>query len=85
MEVIVYILFLIQIFLARDIAVENKESQDALWEKITRDDYMKYAVEECYHCIKVILTAILENEGRMWYVFSFIDEDLYGYNLPIML
>eukprot|EP00268_Persea_americana_P015686 TRINITY_DN1734_c0_g1_i2.p1 TRINITY_DN1734_c0_g1~~TRINITY_DN1734_c0_g1_i2.p1 ORF type:complete len:1912 (-),score=285.97 TRINITY_DN1734_c0_g1_i2:1152-6887(-) len=55
-----------KIFLARDIAVENKESQDALWEKITRDDYMKYAVEECYHCIKVILTAILENEGRMW-------------------
>ena len=85
MEVSVYMLVLIQIFRARDIAVENKESQDALWEKITRDDYMKYAVEECYHCIKVILTAILENEGRMWYVFSFIDEDLYGYNLPIML
>lgn len=85
MEVTVYILFLIQIFLARDIAVENKEPQVPLWEKITKDDYMKYAVEECYHCIKVILTAILDDEGRKWCVFSLVDEDLYRYNLPILL
>lgn len=25
---------------------------------------MKYAVQECYHTIKVILTAILDDEGN---------------------
>lgn len=56
-------------FLAKDIAVENRESQDELWERISRDDYMNYAVQECYHTIKLILTEILDGEGRMWLVF----------------
>lgn len=55
-----------KIFLAKDIAVESRDSQDELWERISRDDYMKYAVEECYHAIRLILTSILESEGRMW-------------------
>ncbi|XP_038724507.1 callose synthase 9 [Tripterygium wilfordii] len=55
-----------KIFLARDIAAESRDSQDELWERISRDDYMKYAVEECYHSLKLILTEILEGEGRMW-------------------
>ncbi|KAK9129040.1 hypothetical protein Syun_017837 [Stephania yunnanensis] len=58
-----------KIFMAKDIAVEskeNRETQDELWERITRDDYMKYAVEECYYTIRFILTSILEEEGRLW-------------------
>ncbi|XAR54566.1 1,3-beta-glucan synthase [Bertholletia excelsa] len=55
-----------KIFLARDIAMESRDSQEDLWDRISRDDYMKYAVEECYHSIKLILTAILDDEGRMW-------------------
>uniref|UniRef100_A0AAU6MUB7 1,3-beta-glucan synthase n=1 Tax=Paeonia lactiflora TaxID=35924 RepID=A0AAU6MUB7_PAELC len=55
-----------KIFMAKDIAVENRDSHDELWERISRDDYMKYAVEECYHTINLILTSILEAEGRMW-------------------
>ncbi|XP_065627232.1 callose synthase 9 [Quercus suber] len=56
-----------KIFLAKDIAVETRDSlQDELWERISRDDYMKYAVQECYHTIKLILTEILDGEGRMW-------------------
>lgn len=55
-----------KIFLAKDIAVESRDSQDELWERISRDDYMNYAVEECYHTIKLILTEILEAEGRTW-------------------
>lgn len=56
-----------QIFIAKDIAVDSKESlQDELWERICRDDYMKYAVEECFYSIKYILTEILDGEGRMW-------------------
>ncbi|KAK1589242.1 hypothetical protein Q3G72_031874 [Acer saccharum] len=55
-----------KIILARDIAVENRDSQGDLWERISRDDYMKYAVEECYHTLKFVLIEILEGEGRMW-------------------
>lgn len=56
-----------QIFLAKDIAVESRgESQAELWERICRDEYMKYAVEECFYTLKLILTEILEGEGRMW-------------------
>ncbi|KAH9789381.1 callose synthase 9 [Citrus sinensis] len=55
-----------KIFYAKDIAVENRDSQDELWERISRDEYMKYAVEEFYHTLKFILTETLEAEGRMW-------------------
>ncbi|KAJ0974544.1 hypothetical protein J5N97_016509, partial [Dioscorea zingiberensis] len=57
-----------KIILAKDIAAESKDSQsqDELWERISRDDYMKYAVEECYLTIKFVLISILEDEGRLW-------------------
>ncbi|KAH9611751.1 hypothetical protein KSS87_012090 [Heliosperma pusillum] len=55
-----------KIFLARDIAVESRDSQDELWDRISRDEYMKYAVVECYYSIKIVLTAILEEDGRKW-------------------
>ncbi|KAL9407348.1 hypothetical protein Peur_004320 [Populus x canadensis] len=54
-----------KIFLAKDM-VEGSDSQAELWERISRDDYMKYAVEEGYHALRFILTEILEGEGRMW-------------------
>lgn len=54
--------------MARDIAVESKDTQDELWDRISRDDYMMYAVQECYHAIKLILTDVLDDAGRMWYV-----------------
>lgn len=55
-----------KIFLAKDIAAESRDSQDELWDRISRDDYMKYAVQECYHTLRFILTEILEAEGKMW-------------------
>ncbi|KAB2607463.1 callose synthase 9 [Pyrus ussuriensis x Pyrus communis] len=55
-----------KIFVAKDIAVESRDSQDELWERISRDDYMKYAVQECFHIIKLILDEILEGEGGKW-------------------
>ncbi|XP_074292592.1 callose synthase 9-like [Silene latifolia] len=55
-----------KIFLARDIAAESRDSQEELWDRISRDEYMKYAVIECYHSIKIVLTAILEEDGRKW-------------------
>jgi callose synthase len=29
---------------------------------------MMYAVQECYYAIKLILTEVLDDAGRMWYV-----------------
>ncbi|XP_017218249.1 callose synthase 9 isoform X1 [Daucus carota subsp. sativus] len=55
-----------KIILAKDIAAENRESQDELWDRICKDDYMKYAVIEFYHSFKLILTSILDDEGKMW-------------------
>ncbi|KAK9941340.1 hypothetical protein M0R45_017946 [Rubus argutus] len=55
-----------KIFVAKDIAVESRDSQDELWERISRDDYMKYAVQECFHTINFILSEILEGEGKLW-------------------
>nr|QKN22529.1 callose synthase 9 [Urtica dioica subsp. dioica] len=55
-----------KIIQAKDIAVENRDSQEELWERVSRDEYMKYAVQESYHSIKLILCEVLEGEGRMW-------------------
>ncbi|KAG5005559.1 hypothetical protein JHK86_029698 [Glycine max] len=61
-----FVKWLRQIFLARDIAVESKDTQDEPWDRISRDDYMMYAVQECYYAIKFILTEILDDVGRKW-------------------
>ena len=56
-----------QIFLAKDIAVESRDTREEIWDRISRDDYMKYAVQECYHTVRLILTEILDEEdGRKW-------------------
>ncbi|XP_024020738.1 callose synthase 9 isoform X2 [Morus notabilis] len=65
-----------KIFLAKDIAVESRDSQEELWERISRDDYMKYAVQECFHTVRLILTNILDDEGKMW--VERIYEDIYA-------
>ncbi|CAL0300447.1 unnamed protein product [Lupinus luteus] len=55
-----------KIFLAKDIAAESRDNQDELWDRISKDEYMKYAVQECFYAIKHILTEILDEVGRMW-------------------
>ncbi|KAM7273838.1 hypothetical protein ACFE04_028502 [Oxalis oulophora] len=54
-----------KVILAKDIALESRDSQE-VWERISRDEYMKYAVEECIYTLRLVLMEILENEGRMW-------------------
>lgn len=65
-----------KIFMAKDTVVESKDSQDELWERILRDDYMMYAVDECHQTVKYILTEILDDAGRMW--VERIYEDIQG-------
>ncbi|MCL7030897.1 hypothetical protein MKW94_030259 [Papaver nudicaule] len=78
MALVQWPLFLLasKLFMAKDIAGEVKDSQDELWDRISRDDYMKYAVEECYHTVRYILTEILDDEGKMW--VERIYEDIHG-------
>ncbi|GFP79993.1 callose synthase 9 [Phtheirospermum japonicum] len=72
LQLVQWPLFLLvsKIFLAKDIAMDSRDSQEELWDRISRDDYMKYAVEECFFGVKFILTAILDyegnNEGKQW-------------------
>uniref|UniRef100_A0A0E0CUA3 1,3-beta-glucan synthase n=1 Tax=Oryza meridionalis TaxID=40149 RepID=A0A0E0CUA3_9ORYZ len=55
-----------KVFLAKDIAIDCKDSQEELWLRISKDEYMQYAVVECYHSIHYILTSILDKEGLLW-------------------
>lgn len=79
-----------KIFLAKDIASETKEakeSQDELWGRISRDEYMKYAVLECYHTTKHILTELLDGEGRMWVelVYKDIEKSISDKRIQVVL
>lgn len=63
------LLFFGQIPLAIDLAVDCKDSQADLWGRISRDRYMAYAVQECYYSAEIILSYLVEAEGRLWYGF----------------
>ncbi|VFQ93347.1 unnamed protein product [Cuscuta campestris] len=61
-------------FLLKDTAIEGKEprlSQEELWDRILRDDYMKYTVQECYYTLKLVLTSVLDTEGLREYMTRF--------------
>ncbi|KAL0799437.1 hypothetical protein Bca101_054612 [Brassica carinata] len=67
LQLVQWPLFLLssKILLAKEIAAESN-SQEEIAERIEKSDYMKYAVEEVYHTLKLVLTETLEAEGRMW-------------------
>lgn len=60
---------LLQILLAIDLALDCKDTQGDLWTRICRDEYMAYAVQECYYSIEKILYSLVDGEGRLWYAF----------------
>ncbi|KAH9625672.1 hypothetical protein KSS87_000065 [Heliosperma pusillum] len=55
-----------KILMAIDLALDCKDTQADLWNRIRRDDYMAYAVQECYYSIEKILHALADGEGRRW-------------------
>ncbi|KAJ4962108.1 hypothetical protein NE237_022018 [Protea cynaroides] len=55
-----------KIFLALDLALDCKDTQEDLWNRISRDEYMAYAVQECYYSVEKILHSLVDNEGRLW-------------------
>ncbi|XP_020112888.1 callose synthase 10 [Ananas comosus] len=55
-----------KILLAIDLALDCKDSQADLWNRIAKDEYMVYAVKECYYSVERILYSLVEGEGRAW-------------------
>ncbi|XP_068634434.1 callose synthase 10 [Aristolochia californica] len=55
-----------KILLAIDLALDCKDTQADLWSRISRDEYMAYAVKECYYSIEKILHSLVDREGRLW-------------------
>ncbi|XP_051147585.1 callose synthase 10 [Andrographis paniculata] len=55
-----------KILLAIDLAVDCKDTQFDLWNRICKDEYMAYAVRECYSSIEKILHSLVDGEGRLW-------------------
>ncbi|KAH9624592.1 hypothetical protein KSS87_007864 [Heliosperma pusillum] len=55
-----------KIVMAIDLALDCKDTQADLWNRICRDDYMAYAVQECYYSIEKILHAVLDDKGSRW-------------------
>lgn len=60
--------------LANDYASDCKDSQYELWDRISRDEYMAYAVKECYFSAERILHSLVDGEGQRWYAFLLKDE-----------
>lgn len=67
--------------LANDYASDCKDSQDELWHRISKDEYMAYAVKECYYSAERILNSIVDGEGKLWYDFLLKDEVPYSPSL----
>ncbi|OAY48210.2 callose synthase 10 [Manihot esculenta] len=55
-----------KILLAIDLALDCKDTQADLWNRICRDEYMEYAVQECYYSVEKILHSLVDGEGRLW-------------------
>ncbi|KAG6633255.1 hypothetical protein I3843_12G034200 [Carya illinoinensis] len=55
-----------KILLAIDLALDCKDTQADLWNRICRDEYMAYAVRECYYSVEKILHSLVDGEGSLW-------------------
>ncbi|XP_017251756.1 callose synthase 10 isoform X2 [Daucus carota subsp. sativus] len=55
-----------KILLATDLALDCKDTQEDLWNRICRDEYMAYAVQECYYSIEQILFSLVDGVGKLW-------------------
>lgn len=55
-----------KILLAIDLALDCRDTQVDLWNRICKDEYMAYAVQECYYSTEKILLSLVDGEGRLW-------------------
>ncbi|CAL9235807.1 unnamed protein product [Arabidopsis halleri] len=62
-----------KILVAIDLAMECTETQEVLWKRICDDEYMAYAVQECYYSVEKILNSMVNDEGRRWVERIFLE------------
>ncbi|VVB02402.1 unnamed protein product [Arabis nemorensis] len=76
-----------KILVAIDLAMECKETQVELWRQICDDEYMAYAVQECYYSVEKILNSMVDGEGRRWVerIFLEISNSIHEGSLAITL
>ncbi|XP_071903645.1 callose synthase 10-like isoform X2 [Coffea arabica] len=76
-----------KILLAIDLALDCKDTQADLWSRICRDEYMAYAVKECYYSIEKVLHSLVDGEGRLWVerIFREINNSIQEGSLVITL
>nr|GEV05479.1 callose synthase 10 [Tanacetum cinerariifolium] len=76
-----------KIYLAIDLAVDCTDTQADLWGRIIRDEYMAYAVQECYYSIEKILLALVDGEGKRWVerIFQEINNSIMNNSLVMTL
>ncbi|CAK9160752.1 unnamed protein product, partial [Ilex paraguariensis] len=76
-----------KILLAIDLALDCKDTQSDLWSRICRDEYMAYAVKECYYSAEKILLSLVDGEGRLWVerIFREINSSILENSLVITL
>ena len=55
-------MFVFQIPIALDMAVQFRSRDSELWKRISADDYMKCAVIECYESLKLVLNVLVVGE-----------------------
>ncbi|ONK58964.1 uncharacterized protein A4U43_C08F1540 [Asparagus officinalis] len=55
-----------KIMKAQAYAEDCRDNQASLWNRISKDEYMAYAVQECYYSAEKILHSIVSGEGRLW-------------------
>lgn len=48
--------------MAIDLALDCKESPEELWNRISKDEYMGYAVQECYYSAERILHSLVDDK-----------------------
>lgn len=50
-----------------DIVHDNRQSfQDEIWDRMKRDPYLEYAVQEAYISLQSVLMDLLNEHGRAW-------------------
>ncbi|KAG5537089.1 hypothetical protein RHGRI_024510 [Rhododendron griersonianum] len=76
-----------KILLAVDLALDCKDTQADLWNRICRDEYMAYAVQECFYSVERILHSLVDGEGRLWVerIFREINSSILEGSLVITL
>ncbi|EFJ07568.1 glucan synthase like 7 [Selaginella moellendorffii] len=64
-----------KVYIAIGMAEDHKGNQDELLERIRREEYLYFAIEEIYHSVQWLLKRLLHDEAKTWIRTIFQDID----------